>query len=89
MPLLTQSENNVTVLELKRHLGVYCKTAWLIKQKLMEVIRQCEDSREFDGRVEIDHAYLCGACLGGKTGRGLENKVPFIAALQTTPVGEP
>ena len=26
---------------------------------------------------------------GGKTGRGSENKVPFVAAVQTTPDGQP
>ena len=68
-----------------RHLGVCYKTAWLIKHKLMEVMREREDSRVLDGRVEIDDAYLGGERSGGKGGRGSENKVPFIAAVQTTP----
>ena len=89
MHLLTQSKNNVSALELKRHLGVCYKTAWLMKHKLMEVMRQREDSRQLDGRVEIDDAYLGGERSGGKTGRGSENKVPFIAAVQTTPEGHP
>jgi len=89
MHLLTQSKNNVSALELKRHLGVCYKTAWLMKHKLMEVMRQREDSRVLDGRVEIDDAYLGGERTGGKSGRGSENKVPFIAAVQTTPDGHP
>ena len=84
MHLLTQSKNNVSALELKRHLGVCYKSAWLMKHKLMEVMRQREDSRVLDGRVEIDDAYLGGERSGGKSGRGSENKVPFIAAVQTT-----
>ena len=44
MHLLTQSKNNVSALELKRHLGVSYKTAWLIKHKLMEVMRLREDA---------------------------------------------
>ncbi len=87
MHLLTQSKNNVSALELKRHLGVCYKTAWLMKHKLMEVMFQREDSRVLDGRVEIDDAYLGGERTGGKSGRGSENKVPFIAAVQTTPDG--
>jgi hypothetical protein len=47
----------------------------------MEVMRQREDSRQLDGRVEIDDAYLGGELSGGKSGRGSENKVPFIAAV--------
>ncbi len=89
MHLLTQSKNNVAALELMRHLGVCYKTAWLIKHKLMEVMRVREDSRVLDGRVEIDDAYLGGELPGGKTGRGSQNKVPFIAAVQTTPAGQP
>jgi ribosomal protein L37AE/L43A len=89
MHLLTQSKNNVAALELMRHLGVCYKTAWLIKHKLMEVMRVREQGRQLDGRVEIDDAYLGGERSGGKTGRGSENKVPFVAAVQTTPDGQP
>jgi ribosomal protein L37AE/L43A len=89
MHLLTQSKNNVAALELMRHLGVCYKTAWLVKHKLMEVMRVREDTRQLDGRVEIDDAYLGGELVGGKPGRGSQNKVPFIAAVQTTPDGCP
>jgi ISXO2-like transposase domain/Transposase zinc-ribbon domain len=89
MHLLTQSKNNVSALELKRHLGVCYKTAWLLKHKLMEVMRLREDSRQLTGRVEIDDAYLGGVLPGGTSGRGSENKVPFIAAVQTTEAGQP
>jgi len=89
MHLLTQSKNNVSALELKRHLGVCYKSAWLMKHKLMEVMRQREDSRQLDGRVEIDDAYLGGEHPEGKRGRGSQNKVPFIAAVQTTADGRP
>jgi hypothetical protein len=89
MHLLTQSKNNVAALELMRHLGVCYKTAWLVKHKLMEVMRVREDDRQLDGRVEIDDAYLGGERSGGRAGRGSENKVPFVAAVQTTPDGQP
>lgn len=89
MHLLTQSKNNVSALELMRHLGVCYKSAWLMKHKLMEVMFQREDSRQLDGRVEIDDAYLGGELSGGTSGRGSENKVPFIAAVQTSPEGHP
>ena len=89
MHLLTQSKNNVAALELMRHLGVCYKTAWLMKHKLMEVMRVREEPRQLDGRVEIDDAYLGGERSGGKRGRGSENKVPFVAAVQTTPEGQP
>jgi hypothetical protein len=89
MHLLTQSKNNVSALELKRHLGVCYKTAWLLKHKVMEVMREREEPRQLTGRVEIDDAYLGGELPGGKVGRGSENKVPFVAAVQTTESGKP
>jgi hypothetical protein len=89
MHLLTQAKNNVSALELMRHLGVCYKTAWLVKHKLMEVMRLREDTRQLSGRVEIDDAYLGGERTGGKAGRGSENKVPFMAAVQTTEDGQP
>ena len=84
-----QSKNNVSALELKRQLGVCYRTAWLLKHKIMEAMRLREDSRELDGRVEIDDAYLGGERSGGKAGRGSENKIPIVAAVQTTPDGQP
>ncbi len=89
MHLLSQSKNSVSALELKRHLGVRYKTAWLMKHKLMQVMSVREESRQLDGRIEIDDAYLGGELSGGKSGRGSENKVSFIAAVQTTETGHP
>ena len=89
MQLLTQSKNNVSALELMRQLGVSYRTAWLVKHKIMEAMRVREARRELDGRVEIDDAYLGGERTGGKVGRGSENKVPIVAAVQTTPAGQP
>jgi ribosomal protein L37AE/L43A len=89
MQLLTQSKNNVSALELKRHLGVCYRTAWLVKHKILEAMRLAEADRQLTGRVEIDDAYLGGERSGGKTGRGSENKVPFVAAVQTTEDGLP
>ena len=87
MHLLTQAKNNVSALELMRHLGVSYRTAWLVKHKLMEVMRQREQGRWLSGRVEIDDAYLGGELPGGKRGRGSQNKVSFLAAVQTTDDG--
>jgi hypothetical protein len=89
MQLLTQSKNNVSALELMRQLGVSYRTAWLVKHKIMEAMRVREQPRELDGRVEMDDAYLGGERSGGKTGRGSENKVPIVVAVQTTPEGQP
>lgn len=57
----TRAKNNVSALELKRHLGVSCPTAWLLKHKVMQVMLSREQWRQLTGRVEIDDA-----CLGGE-----------------------
>lgn len=89
MYLMTQSKNAISALELKRQVGVCYKTAWMLKHKLLEVMLQREAPRQLTGRVELDDAYLGGEKTGGKRGRGSENKVPFVAAVETTPNGRP
>jgi hypothetical protein len=71
-----------------RHLGVRYKAAWLMKHKLMQVMTEREAARILDGRVEVDDAYLGGE-RPGKRGRGSENKVSFVVAVQTTADGWP
>jgi ISXO2-like transposase domain/Transposase zinc-ribbon domain len=89
MHLITQAKNNVSALELKRQLGISWPSAWMMKHKIMQVMLEREQDRRLTGRVEIDDAYLGGECHGGKTGRGSPNKVPFVAAVQTTESGAP
>lgn len=89
MQMLTQAKNNVASLELMRMLGVSYRSAWLMKHKLMQVMVVREQPRRLTGRVEIDDAYLGGERSGGKPGRGSENKVAFVAAVQTTEGGRP
>lgn len=81
--LMTQSKNAISTLEL----GVFYKTAWMLKHKLQEVMLQREAPRQIKGRVELDDAYLGGEKSGDKRGRGSENKVPFVAAVETTQNG--
>ena len=89
MYLMTQSKNAISALEMKRQLGVTYKTAWAMKHKLLEVMVQREAQRQLAGRIEIDDAYLGGERTGGKPGRGSENKIPFVAAIETNPQGQP
>ncbi len=89
MQLLSQAKNNVAALELMRQLGVSYPSAWLMKHKIMEAMRLQEAQRQLHGRVELDDAYLGGERSGGKTGRGSENKIPFVLAVQTFRDGSP
>ncbi len=80
---LTQSKNGVSALELSRRLGVAYNTAWKIKHKLMQAMKEREAERVLSQRVELDDAYLGGE-RSGKSGRGAEGKLGFIAAVETT-----
>lgn len=88
MYLLTQTKTGMSALELHRHLGVSYRSAWLIKHKLMQVMHEREQNRRLAQVVQIDDAFLGGERTGGKRGRGSENKVPFVAAVQTTDGGK-
>ena len=89
MYFLTQSKNNLSSLERMRLMGVSYRTAWRIKHKLLQVMTEREETRKLDGRVEADDAYFGGENPGGKAGRGSENKVPFIAVVETNEAGHP
>jgi len=88
MYLLTQTKTGMSALELHRHLGVSYRTAWLVKHKLMQVMFEQERDRRLLDVVQIDDAFLGGERTGGKRGRGSENKVPLIAAVQTAANGQ-
>ncbi len=89
MYFLSQNKNNVSILELRRLVGLSYPAAWRMKHKIMQVMYERETSTRLSGRVEIDDAYLGGENPGGKVGRGSENKVPFIAAVQTNNQDKP
>ena len=80
--LVTQSKTNIAALALMRQLGISWRAAWLLKHKLMEAMRQREADHPLQGDVRVDDAYLGGERTGGKAGRGSENKVAFVAAVE-------
>lgn len=86
--LVTQNKNNLSALSLKRHLGVSYTTAWRVKHKLLEAMRQRESRRLLEGVVFADDAVLGGA-HAGKPGRGSPNKAPFVAAVELDEDGYP
>ena len=85
MHLISSAKNDIASLELSRQIGVKWDTAWLIKQKLMEAMRQRNSIYKLSGDVQMDDAYLGGErpAKPGKTGRGAEGKLPFVVAVET------
>jgi ribosomal protein L37AE/L43A len=85
--VLSQAKNNVSGLELMRHLGVCYKTAWALKHKLMEAMSVSECGRTLGGTVQVDEAFL-GGQASGRHSLGRKGKVAFLAAVSTAPDGK-
>lgn len=89
MYILTQTKNGVSALELKRQLGIGYNAAWRMKHKLLQVMKERDDSKPLSGIIQMDDAYWGGEHHGGKRGRGAQGKTPFVAAVQTNENGHP
>ena len=87
--LLTQAKTGLSALALHRQLGVNYKTAWSIKHKLMQVMKERDDSKPLSGIIQLDDVYWGGEFRGGKRGRGSPNKKPFVAAVAVDKEGHP
>lgn len=85
--MLSQAKNNVSALELMRHLGVCYQTAWAMKHKLMEAMWLRERPRTLEGTVQVDEAFLGGQAKGAGS-RGRRGKVAFLSAVQAAPDGK-
>ena len=86
---LSQTKSGISALELGRKLGVNDNTAWLLKHKLMQAMRERDQRYRLAGTVQLDDAYLGGEYPGGKRGRGSPNKTPMLAAVQVSADGQP
>ncbi|MCY4453640.1 MAG: IS1595 family transposase [Immundisolibacterales bacterium] len=89
MYLMTQTKNGISAVELSRQLSVSYNTAWKVKHKLMQVLKERDDTRPLGGWVQLDDAYWGGERRGGKSGRGAPGKTPFIAAVELNAEGRP
>ena len=87
--LITQSKTGLSALSLKRQIGVSYNSAWKMKQKIMQVMKERDDKRQLSGIIQVDDVYYGGERHGGKRGRGSENKTPFIASVSTNEDGSP
>ena len=89
MFLVTQTKNGISALELMRQLDVSYGSAWSIKHKLMQVMKEREDNQPLDGIIQMDDAYWGSERHGGKRGRGAPHKLPFVAAVATSEARHP
>lgn len=87
--LITQAKTGISALSLMRQIGVSYNTAWSMKQKIMQVMKERDDTKPLKGVIQLDDAYWGGERRGGKRGRGSANKVPFVAAVSLNEAGHP
>ena len=87
--LITQAKTGLSALALKREIGVSYNTAWSMKHKIMQVMKERDDSKPLNGIIQLDDVYWGGERRGGKRGRGSANKVPFVAAISLNEKGHP
>lgn len=80
---LTTTKTNVAALELMRQLGVCYRTAWRLKHKIMQAMTEREESRQLEGFVQIDDAYVGGERNDGKPDADRRTKESFLIAVQT------
>ncbi len=57
-------------MELKRQLGVKYDTAWMLKHKLLQAMKESDDKQPISGIIQLDDVYWGGERRGGKRGRG-------------------
>jgi transposase-like protein len=63
--LVTQAKTGLSALALKRQIGVSYNTAWSIKQKIMQVMKERDDRKPLSGTIQLDDVY----CTQGHKGR--------------------
>lgn len=88
MYLLTRKAG-VSALALRRELGVSYNTAWLLKHKLMQAMKERDERERLCGWVQIDDAVWGGEHRGGVRGRNAPGKTPFVAAVACDYRGRP
>ena len=79
MPLITSAKNDIAALELSRQIDVKWDTAWLIKQKLLEVMFQRNSIYKLERDIQIDDADQGGEtpAIPGQSGRAARGQGPF------------
>lgn len=87
--LITQAKTGLSALSLHRQLGVSYNTAWSMKQKIMQVMKERDDSKKLSGVIQLDDVFWGGERHGGNKGRGSPGKTPFIAAVTVNKEGHP
>ena len=72
MYLMTQTNNGISALELSRQLEVSYNSAWSVKHKLMQVMKERDDTRPLGGWVQLN-----------REGRQVRMRLSRVGAFQS------
>lgn len=61
----------------------------MLHSKIRHAVSERDNCCILQGKVQIDDDYFCGELMGGKPGRGSENKVSLVAAISLNATGHP
>ena len=65
MQLLSQTKTGLSAMELKRQLDVKYDTAWMLKHKLLQAMKESDDKQPISGIIQLDDVYWGGERRGG------------------------
>lgn len=68
--LVTQTKTGISAMELKRQMDVNYDSAWMMKHKLLQAMKESDDRYPIGGIIQLDDVYWGGERRGGKRGRG-------------------
>jgi hypothetical protein len=85
--LITQAKTGLSALSLRRQLGVSYNTDWSIKQKLMQVMKERDDSKPLSGIIQLDDVYWGGEQRGVNGAEARPTKYPLWPLCQSTKRG--
>jgi transposase-like protein len=88
MYLIAQAKTGLSGMTLMHRLGVSYRTAWTMHHKIMQSMAEADAQCPLSGNIQLDDGYLGGE-QPGTGGRGSENKVPFVAAVEVSDEGRP
>ena len=86
--LFTQDKRGISAAQLSRAIGISYYTAWLMLQKLREVMGSRDAEYYLEGIVEMDDVFFGAPAENGKRGRGTD-KTPALVALSLDEEGHP
>ena len=83
------AKTGISSLAQRRHLGVNYRTAWVVRNKIMQAMEERDGAYVLQGKIQVDDDYIDGERCGAKPGRGSEKVVPIVATVSINDAGHP